>query len=161
MTFRLTIPDAPKDLWRKMLAVLTEDESKLNMESWHSFETKSEGLTFFEFADNKKEVKCSTVHCMAGWAIVLTPDGIEFEDKIRKKLEKDYSFIDDLSDYARKGDDNEASLAALLILEKAGWSEYVRMKDFTTLEEADALKLIKKLARMEKRREDKERGVTP
>lgn len=153
MTFRMKVPDAPKDLWRTMLAIITKDETKLNMEYWHAFtERDAYGSLCITSAETKKEVACSTVHCMAGWVDVITPGGVEFEDRVRKKLEKDPDFIDDCSDYVQKGD-NEVSTSALLILEKAGWDKHINMRDFTSSTDEQALNLVKKLAKVEARRE--------
>ena len=148
MTFRLQIPRAPRNLWRKMLAQVVKDKASFNMGYWHGYTPDGE-YEFIEQASNKKEVKCSTTHCMAGWVTFLTPDGINFEDKIRRKMDKDLDFLEDLSDYARGGDENETALSALLILERSGWSEHINWKHFTTLTDGEALRLIRKMARLE------------
>ena len=153
---RIQIPDAPKNLWRRMLRKVTTKDGRrkpnLNMGYWHAFEQKmGDGTMELECADTKKEVSCSTVHCIAGWTTVLTPGGLAFEDKIKNKLDAyltNEKFHEGLSDYV-SGADGETGMAALLILEKAGWNEHVNWRDFVDVTETDGLKLIKRLAKLE------------
>lgn len=163
MTLRMQVPDAPKNLWRKMLKKVTNSKGqlnrgRLNMGYWHAFEKKYDDYVNLEMAETKKEVACSTVHCMAGWTTVLTPGGIELENKLRKKLGSDTDQAEKLfqsvSEYAGEAE-GEVGLAALLILEKAGWSEHVTWSHFVNLTESSAMKLIRKLAKMEGERAKK------
>lgn len=157
-TLRMQIPDAPKNLWRQMLKKVTDRKGRLNrgrldMGYWHAIEKKYDGGVDLEMADTKKEVACSTVHCMAGWTTILTPGGLAFEDKIRKKFDSQSDvtrtkFFNSVSEYAEEAD-SEVGMAALLIMEKAGWSEHVKWRHFTDMTETKAMQFIRKMAKLE------------
>ncbi len=127
------VPKAPKDLWRKMLAIITEDPDKLQMDVWHGRGTKNEWGSCIVYEVQGSARKCATTHCQAGFVTYLTKGGYDLETEInRRRLVNSSEKMQEelgISEYVDQASDT-VEMAALWILEKSGWSKDVRHGHF-------------------------------
>jgi len=157
----INIPRAPRDLWRRILTHVTKEPDTLHMSVWHGSWKEGPEPEVIR-ADTARARACSTTHCMAGWVTFLTPGGLKLEENIERRflIEKPDDVLRDeygLSEYVIRGCDDTTSMAALLILEKAGWADELDKRMFFR-PRPEVLRLIKRLAKLEAKREESKSG---
>jgi hypothetical protein len=81
------------ELLRKIAAVIQEKPAEFNMQSFHE-KAEEEWSEEFELrdAEENKWISCTTTHCIAGWAQLLSP-----ERDISKDAEGDAARLLELS----------------------------------------------------------------
>lgn len=53
---------------------LTENKGQFDMKRWHSDKTANGSVAALCELPKEKQISCTTTHCIAGWAQVLSPD---------------------------------------------------------------------------------------
>ena len=149
------IPKLPKNFWRKLLSIVTEEPSRLYMTIWHGKWTSVGGSLVHMNASRLircKDDGCTTTHCMAGWATFLTRGGLRLEVELSRMGSGDLYRLAERHGVDLYLGDGTTACAAYLLLHKAGWSKHIMQSDFFSDNET-ALEKIKHLAKVEARRE--------
>jgi hypothetical protein len=146
---------------------VTEKPETFSMETWHGKKiqtfiggSRSEGLV--QVLEGVKEKRCASTHCVAGYITFFTPNGLRYEELLNRRR-VDHMTVEELK---QQGLNERAVMssdvtgtAAWMILEKSGWMKDLEPGMFVAPRD-EALRELKRLARLEERRE-RRRSSTP